>query len=354
MSDRPDYELDGLLGDVRWAVDDDACRTKAAWDFAAVVARAHELDPQRVPSEIVREVEAAAPVVSLAQERRARRVTRDDPEFDRILADVRASVEHETVLRQHGLATPTATAPQQIVPPARTGRRVLWGAAALAAVLVLAIGLLQGVRYVQLQREAPADAALHLGEASQPETDPATFEERERTSARTPRPSAMEPVVPEIAAEPEPAEPAVAIATPRRGKSKKSGNPVAPAPSLSERLAALDAAAAVALRAKDLETAAAKYEQIVAQGGGSSLADLAFGELFLIADRRKDAAAQLALWRRYLGRFPEGRFADDARAGVCRRAASTAKDACWRDYLDDFPKGSYVRQAEQHLGGKVP
>lgn len=354
MSERPDYELDGLLGDVRWAVDDDACRTRAAWDFAAVVARAHELDPERVSSEVVREVEAAAPVVSLAQERRARRVTRDDPEFERILADVRASVEHETVLRQHGLSAPIATTPQQVVPPSHTGRRVLWGVAALAAVLVLAIGLLQGVRYVQLQREAPADAALHLGDASQPEAEPATFDERERTSVRATKPKAVDPIAPEIVVPPEPPAPNVAAETPRREKPKKTSAPVVPAPSLSERLAALDAAAAVALRARDLPGAAAKFEQIVQQGGSSSLADLAFGELFHIAHRRGDTAGELALWKRYLARFPEGRFADDARAGVCRRATTAAKDACWRDYLDDFPKGSYVRQAEQHLDGKVP
>ena len=240
------------------------------------------------------------------------------------------------------------------MPPARTGRRVIWGVAALAAVLVLAIGLLQGVRYVQLSREAPADAALHLGEASQPETEPATFEERERTSARAPMPSAVEPIVPEIAAEPEPAEPVVATAPPRRGKPKKAGDSVAPAPSLSERLAALDAAAAVALRARDWAGAAAKFEQIVALGGNSSLADLAFGDLFIIASRRKDTTGELALWKRYLARFPSGRFADNARAGLCRRAAATEKAACWRDYLDDFPKGSFVEQAEKYFGGKVP
>ena len=351
MSERVDHDLDALLGQVAWAVDDDIGRTKAAWDFAAVVARAHELDPQQVPRELVREVEAAAPVVSLAQERRARRATRDDPEFDRILSDVRASVEHDAALRRHGIDT---TGPRPVVAPAGTGRRVLFAAVALAAVLVLAFGLLQGVRYVQMQREAPADAALHLGEATQPETDAATFETPERTSARAVQPPPpAEDAAPIL--EPAPLEPEVAVATRRGGtKTKKSAPAAPPAPSLSERLAELDAAAAAALRARDLAGAADKFEQIVALGGTSRLADLAFGELFHIAHRRGDAKGELALWKRYLVRMPEGRFADDARAGLCRRADAAAKDACWREYLEDFPKGSYVRQAEQHLGGTSP
>jgi hypothetical protein len=354
MSERVDHDLDALLGEVAWAVDDDIGRTKAAWDFAAVVARAHELDPEQVPRELVREVEAAAPIVSLAQERRARRATRDDPEFDRIIADVRASVEHDAALRRHGVET---TAARPVVAPARTGRRVLFATVAFAAAVVLAFGLLQGVRYVQTQRESPSDEALHLGESSQPGTEAATIESRERTSTRAVLPPPPKAAAPAL--EPAPLEPEVAVATPRRTstleKKKRATPETPPAPSLSQRLAELDAAAAAALRARDLPAAAAKFEQIVAQGGTSRLADLAFGELFHIAHRLHDTDGELALWKRYLARFPEGgRFADDARAGLCRRAARATKDACWRDYLVDFPKGSYVNQADAQLGSKAP
>lgn len=349
MSAPVDRDLDALLGEVVWAVDEDIGRTKAMWDFAAVVARAHELDPEQVPAEVVREVEAAAPVVSLAQERRARRATRDDPDLDRILADVRASVEHDAALRSHGI---DVTGPRPVVPPVRTGRRVIVAVVALAAMLVVAFGLVQGVRYVQLQREAPADAALHLGEADQSPEESAIIDEPVRTSTRAVLPPPSPPVPPAL--EPAPLEPTPAVAVPRREKAKKTSAAPAPAPSLSDRLAELDAAAAAALRARDLEGAATKFEQIVAQGGTSRLADLAFGELFHIAHRRGDAAAEQALWKRYLVRFPEGRFADDARAGMCRRANGADKDACWREYVADFPKGSYVRQAEQHLGAKAP
>jgi len=48
--------------------------------------------------------------------------------------------------------------------------------------------------------------------------------------------------------------------------------------------------------------------------------------------------------------FPEGRFADDARAGLCRRDASD-RPACWRAYLEAFPEGSYRAQAEREAGG---
>jgi len=347
--DTPQHDpaLDALLGDVAWAVDDDIVRTQAAWDFAAVVARAHALDPEQVPGDVVREVEAAAPIVSLAQQRRARRVTRDDPQFDRILADVRASIEHDAAVGRSAAATPV----KPIVPA--TGRRVMWAVLALAAMLVIAFGLVQGVQYVQLQRDAPADAALHLGEPAESESPAATVQDdppRARSPAPMPVPEAEPPLL-----EVDPSA-TTATAAPRRDrdKTKRGAAPSAPAPSLSDRLAELDAAAAAALRARDLPKAQAAFEEIVKLGGSSRLADLAYGELFHIAHRQSDAAGELALWKRYLQRFPEGRFADDARAGLCRRASGAEKDACWREYLVDFPRGSYVRQAEQHLGGGTP
>ncbi len=52
--------------------------------------------------------------------------------------------------------------------------------------------------------------------------------------------------------------------------------------------------------------------------------------------------------------FPRGRYADDARAGLCRRAASDERDACWQQYLTDFPAGVHRPQAERALGDAAP
>ncbi|MCA9705997.1 MAG: hypothetical protein KDK70_09140, partial [Myxococcales bacterium] len=75
-----DLELSALLDDVVRSVDEDIAADPGCPDLAAVIARAHELDPQRVPAEAVHEVAQWAPVVSIQQGHRRRR-TRDDVEL---------------------------------------------------------------------------------------------------------------------------------------------------------------------------------------------------------------------------------------------------------------------------------
>ncbi|MCA9711973.1 MAG: hypothetical protein KDK70_39420, partial [Myxococcales bacterium] len=117
-----------------------------------------------------------------------------------------------------------------------------------------------------------------------------------------------------------------------------------------EALQRLDAVASARLAAGDAAGAEEAYRAIVRKAGQSGLAELAYGDLFTLAHGRRDRAAQQRLWREYLDDFPRGRFADDARAGLCRSLGGEPQAECWTRYLDDFPTGAYHRQAERALG----
>jgi hypothetical protein len=343
--DRPDPELDALLADASASIDRELRQAPVPWDFAAVLARAHELDPVQISAEDVHEAGLAAPVVSLAHERR-RRPTHDDPAFERLVADVRADAEHDAALRMHGVVAlpprPAAAWPL---------RGMLLGALALAAVLVLGFGLLEGVRYVQRDRRGPPDAALHQGEVTQPTYERADIDDGGEPAER-PRPR-VEPELAPAPLEPAPLETIVPSALPAAAskvvfsKPKAKAVGAAPLPSLAERIAVIDAEAHAAWKARDFALAEQRFEALIELAGGSRLADLAYGDLFTLARRSGERSREPALWKRYLARFPDGRFADDARAGLCRRAATDARAVCWRDYLDDFPGGSYRAQAQR-------
>lgn len=71
----------------------------------------------------------------------------------------------------------------------------------------------------------------------------------------------------------------------------------------------------------------------------------------MLARQIRGGDGQVAVWREYLAAFPAGRFADDARAGLCQRAPADARAACWREYLERHPAGSHRRQAEAVVQG---
>ncbi len=353
----PDPELADLLGGVTTTVDRELAGANVPWDFAAVLARAHALDPEQFPRELVREAELAEPVVSLDQQRRARRVTRDDEAFAAIVADVRADAELDAALRMHGVpAGPPARAAATPEPPPSRWRRGLVGVVALAAAVLVGIGVLEGVQYVQTRMRTDGDAALHQGDRSSVPHEQAVIDDTPEATTRAPRrerPAA--PVLedakvpaPELAAAP--LEPSRTRPEPNPSRRPKVAlRPESAEPSLAERLAALDGEAHAAWRAGELGTAEQKFEALIALAGSSRLADLAYGDLFTLARRRGDSKREESLWRAYLERFAHGRFADDARAGLCRRASTDAQ-SCWRAYLDDFPKGSYREKAVRELG----
>ena len=117
--------------------------------------------------------------------------------------------------------------------------------------------------------------------------------------------------------------------------------------SKADRLVRLDARARESWREGRYTHAIEDFERIVALGGRHQLAELAFGDLLTLA--RQGHGDETTLQRRYLDRFPRGRYADDARAGLCEDAKGRSQVDCWRDYLGDFPKGSHRTRAERAL-----
>ena len=119
-------------------------------------------------------------------------------------------------------------------------------------------------------------------------------------------------------------------------------------------LARIEARAHDAVASGDLREADRLYDQVIDRGGRSAVVELAYADRFTIARSRGDVKQRRALWREYLKKFPRGRFADDARAGLCRIASASDKSACWAAYVADFPAGAYRSHAERwlpHAGG---
>lgn len=113
----------------------------------------------------------------------------------------------------------------------------------------------------------------------------------------------------------------------------------------------LDDRAEDALANGELEVADELYREIIRRGGRSRRADRAYGDRFTIARRLRTPAQRAALWREYLSKFPRGRFAEDALAGLCQaqpRLTQTAQ-ACWRKLLERYPEGVYANEARRAL-----
>jgi len=334
MNAEADPDLSALLGDVMRAVDEDIAADPGCPDLAAVVAMAHELDPQRVPAEAVHEVSQWAPVVSIQQGHRRRR-TRDDPELLEIIEGVRSHVEEDVAQR---LGTPPPVVATE--PEPQPSRRVwLWTLAAAAVLLLVGASVLQAGRWRLVQDEPSHSEASLQGQRR-------ASEQAQPVQAVTPKEQAVAPV--ELTPEPVEVEsvqePEAAIDAPasieRPTKRTRTKRPVL---SLEE----LDAAAHAAWRAGDLPEAERLFRLLAKRAGTARLGDLAYGDLFTLARQTKSPRKEASLWREYLRRFPKGRFADDARAGLCRRAAGDAQQQCWQRYLDDMPKGAHRAQARR-------
>jgi len=332
----------GLLDDVVRAVDEDLVADPGGPDFAAMLARAHELDPQRVPAESVAEAAQWAPVVSIQQGRRRRR-TRDDVELLAVIEGVRAHVEEDVAQRLH--VPPPLPAPAPSQPPSQLGARRVWALVLAAAAVLVVVGasMLQAGRGRLEEDERARNEAALVGPSSEASEAAEAPHRSEAAVAPTeelePAPTEELEPAPAVEAEPEP--------TPARARAPKR-----PEPTLEE----LDAAAHAAWRAGDLPEAERLFRRLAKRAGKDRLGDLAYGDLFTLARQTDAPAKEAALWREYLARFPRGRFADDARAGLCRRAAGASQTECWQRYLDDMPSGAHRAQAERAVGsaGSTP
>ncbi|HWB75730.1 MAG TPA: hypothetical protein VG755_12270, partial [Nannocystaceae bacterium] len=194
---------------------------------------------------------------------------------------------------------------------------------------------------VRAQIFAPSPEPEYSG-ASQTATPQEWSASRER--APDPRPAkprarAVAPIVP-----PAPIVEAPPVDPPRSKPAR---------PSVRDRLGELDRSARAAWQRGDLKAAEAALEQVVRAGGRSTLADIAWGDLFELARQRNDARREALLWARYLKAFPRGRYADDARAGLCRRARGDEATACWRRYLAEHADGTWREQAKRAIAAET-
>ena len=333
--------FDALVQDAAAALADDLGREVRGLmpDFAAIVEEAHARDPSRVTAEALAEARELAPVVDLRSDANLRLPRREQAEFTALLAEARAEIDADVA------AVRAAGPPPVPVPEVRRvrGRGWVWLAAAAVAGLTLI-----GVRPLLSRGEATAEPGLQA-----PWQDQGRKPLHEVTPAPEPAPVVRRAPEPE----PEVAPPAPAPAVEVEDEVEETGpkEPVAkarPKPAAetqAERLRRLGEEAESMWQAGDLAGAEARYRDIVRQAPGSRAADLAYGDLFSLARQRHGADAEATLWRAYLEAFPRGRYADDARAGLCRRAEGDARVTCWRAYLDEFPAGVHRHQAGRVL-----
>jgi hypothetical protein len=112
----------------------------------------------------------------------------------------------------------------------------------------------------------------------------------------------------------------------------------------------LEARAQGLWKAGDLTGAEKLLREVIRRARKGVRVELAYGDLFAIARQRGGASAQVAVWREYLRRSPDGRFADDVQAGLCRHAPSADVADCWADYLRARPKGAHAKEARKTSG----
>ncbi len=330
-----DRELDTVVdaADREAAADVEAA---VAPGFAAIVARAHRIDPQAIGADAVeraRRLPRAGTIPPVAAP--AARVHVDL--VAACVAAMRAEAQDDIARREAAGVPPWRVRPRPS--SVRVGVFAVCMVAAAAAV-VLSLGLFE--RWRASQREAQRDQSQALA-GRQPDT---AWQAVEPTPPRpAPAPAPQRPaahVVPAPLTSPGAAilpEPVPTTAIPRPRASK------VPTESKLERL---DREAQAALAAGDRVRADGLYAEIIARGRRHPLVELAYGERFTLA-RGLGAGRQRELYTAYLASFPSGRFADDAHAGLCRTAAAEAKPACWQQYVDRFPAGAYRRHAERWL-----
>jgi len=300
-------------------------------DFAGALARARALAPDSVGAST--DVDDPA-VIDIRGGDRGTPVA--EAALDAMVEDSRASVLR-MVADQRMRSIPAAPLPQR----RRSPSRWVVGGLLAAAALVVAIG---GYRFVELARErepsATADQAFHLDASD--DQDGSVVEVAPAPSSVAPTPKA----VPALG--PAPLEPT--IAAPRTDSAKTI---VRRAAGLEgDELRRLASEAHALWKKGDLRGAEQRFESITKKGGRNVQVELAWADLFSLARQSGNASRRVTRWKAYLAAFPRGRFADDARAGLCR----ANKDAkCWTAYLRDLPKGSYRAEAEAALAvGAVP
>ena len=353
-----DDHLEAFLGATRRQLDAELAASTARPDLAASVARARELDPAAVSAAAVREVAELPPVAQLRPRSTAVRENMSDQTAiapfvsalrDQLDADLARHIHRSAIAG----ASP-ADAPVLPLAAPRSRRTLVALGVALAAAVLLAIGL-RGAFEARQAREGaiPGAAALASlrGAASSAE-----HRGPPRIVREQPVPEDTKPVPEAILDEaaPKDSKPADTAAKEPRPRTRKPAQPPGETTTAprndnpgEDPLSVLDREAQARWRSGDLRGASEKFSEIVRRAPSTRAAETAYGDLFALEHQL--GGDPVALWRAYLRQFPHGRYADDARAGVCRREPADTRAQCWTDYLATHPHGAHHREAEQAI-----
>ncbi len=286
-------------------------------DFAAMVARARDLDPSSVSEADTAEATSFAPVVVL-----------------------------------HGSAPPLC-APRESTPdrrPPRIGRGLVIAALGLAAALLLSL--------VSAAPIARRHFAALRGEAASHHVKPAPHRDRALllgggASTSPPQRSATRPL-PEpttsVAPDEAPQDPAAESLLPTSITSPPQEDGADPPPQASPLRRRspenLDRSAREAWRRGELRLASALFRRFIATERDPKETELAFGDLLLVTRQLGDRRSLTQTRRDYLARFPSGAYAEDVRAELCRDGGG---QACWSTYLERWPEGAHADEARRDL-----
>jgi hypothetical protein len=349
--DALDFDLDALIGEARdelgEAIADEL--EVVTPDFPAIVEElarrgvaASDVAPQLTPR-----WGADAPT----------RCEADDP-LASLLGEARQEIEADIAARRL-LPVPDA-APATIV-EARP-RRLRWlGAALMIAAAVLLVWGLEPLLAQPLTQGAAPSAAQWAeqgeadgGQASARDDDDAAPSKARRRRPREHVQEDMEPASDDIVETEADAEAPDALEAEAEALETAETDAAAEAPARRRRpsLDALEAEAEALWRAGDRAGAERTLRTIIRRAGDSRRADLAYGDLFTITRQLYGREREAAVWREYLARFPRGDYADDARAGLCRREIDADAARCWSRYLTDFPGG--LHRAEGTRATEAP
>ncbi len=319
-------------------------------DLVDALERAHALDPAAVSAAHLADAQALAPVIPL------RAADGPDDEIETALRPVekalRESLAQELAAKR--IPPPRFLEAPEIGAQRRTARFVF---VALAAAVVLAA--LGGVSYALLTRDT---TTLRSSLAEDQQTDPEvsavsslTHQQRRAAGVRhVPYPDEREQDD-EVSSAPRVLDEPVVNDAPVTPSSEIARAPAVEhtddddAPTAEERLDALDRRAQARLRKGDRVGAEKMFRAMTRVGGKDPRIETAFGELFALSRQLRGADEQQRLWRRYLRRFPRGRYADTARAGLCRGATGEAARSCWTKYLAQQPHGAFRKEASAAL-----
>jgi hypothetical protein len=319
--------LDAFAAAYATRIDRDIVRAAPVPDIDDVWARVREIDESLLPADL----DAAA----------------DYDEDDGVLPFARARAMHSTA--EHDLAPFAAALRQRIEGdlqerglteiPARKLRLVRASTAVLALAAALVLVVLGGTAMMRGRMLGTNDGTSRIEGRMLAD------------GAWIPRPErhASEGIAPAPRVDPEPA-PAV-VETPVPEPAPRVRPPKLDDDALLDDL---EARAQAAWRAGDLEGAEKLLREVIRRSRRGVRVELAYGDLFAIARQRGGASAQVAIWREYLKRAPNGRFADDVQAGLCRHAPADDAADCWADYLQAHPQGAHAKEARRRDEGTPP